>query len=300
MSTLFDWKLEFLKNTFAKTNKKSYENYVLTAIWHKLNNTDIQPVTQQYVKSKNGSHYFIDLFFPQLHFGIECDEQHHQTELNQKKDKEREADVFDVLFAENISDNNLFRISIKNSFDDLNKQINDCVSAINQKIGEGNFDKWKSPDEKAEKVLKEKRLTTDENVVYRTISQLSKCFGRNYENGTQRGYYKLNDQYQLWCPHLAIKKKGMLMPGTKSDYLNEISKDGEIITEFNINESNHIDHPERERVTFAKSKNVLGEYGYRFVGVYKYSHNDVYGRLVLKRTSKEFNLSIFFNSERKV
>ncbi len=36
-----DKKLEYLVKTFSRTNKKDYENYILTGIWHMLNRWNI-------------------------------------------------------------------------------------------------------------------------------------------------------------------------------------------------------------------------------------------------------------------
>ncbi|MGN6714389.1 AbaSI family restriction endonuclease [Anaerocolumna jejuensis] len=39
--------------TFSRTKRKDYENYILTAIWHKIHNNNIQPFTQRYTKLNN-------------------------------------------------------------------------------------------------------------------------------------------------------------------------------------------------------------------------------------------------------
>lgn len=43
-------KKEFVLKQLAKTNKKNYENYVITRIFHLLNDLDIKFITQQYFK----------------------------------------------------------------------------------------------------------------------------------------------------------------------------------------------------------------------------------------------------------
>lgn len=42
-------KKEYIIRQIAKTNKKNYENYVVTRIFHLINRLDIKFVTQQYV-----------------------------------------------------------------------------------------------------------------------------------------------------------------------------------------------------------------------------------------------------------
>ena len=72
-----DAKRDYLVRTFSRTKRKDYENYILNAIWHKLDRSDIQPVTQQFIKRSDGKYALVDLYFPQLNIGIECDEAHH-------------------------------------------------------------------------------------------------------------------------------------------------------------------------------------------------------------------------------
>lgn len=51
---MYDEKREYLIKTFSRTKRKDYENYILTAIGHRIHNNNIQPVTQQYIKLNNG------------------------------------------------------------------------------------------------------------------------------------------------------------------------------------------------------------------------------------------------------
>ena len=73
-------KLTYLAKTLSRTNRKDYENFVINAIWNRLGRDDIQPVSQQYVRNHADARRFIDLYFPQLNIGIECDEGHHQRQ----------------------------------------------------------------------------------------------------------------------------------------------------------------------------------------------------------------------------
>ena len=49
-------KREYLIKTLSRTKRKDYENYVIGAIWHRLNNLEIKPVSQQYVKRSDGKY----------------------------------------------------------------------------------------------------------------------------------------------------------------------------------------------------------------------------------------------------
>ena len=45
-------KANYLIKTLSRTKRKDYENYVINAIWNRLANDNIKPVTQQYVFNK--------------------------------------------------------------------------------------------------------------------------------------------------------------------------------------------------------------------------------------------------------
>jgi len=92
--------------------RKDYENYVINAIWNKLNDPELKPVSQQYIQKPDGGHYFIDLYFPQLHIGVEIDEAHHLFAENQKSDKERTATIFDVIRQVTLKESEILRVSV--------------------------------------------------------------------------------------------------------------------------------------------------------------------------------------------
>jgi hypothetical protein len=75
-------RLDYLAKTFSNNHThKIYENYVVNAIWNRIGNPNLKPVTQQYVlrNDESGKHYaLIDLYFPDLNIGIECDEGYHK------------------------------------------------------------------------------------------------------------------------------------------------------------------------------------------------------------------------------
>ena len=70
-----DEKVRYLIKTLSRTKRKDYENYVVNAIWNRINKK-IRPITQQYVYNPKDDrrHYFIDLYFPLINMGVECDE----------------------------------------------------------------------------------------------------------------------------------------------------------------------------------------------------------------------------------
>ena len=51
---IMDSKVIYLAKTLSRTKRKDYENYVVNAIWNRINDSRLVPVSQQYVKSNNG------------------------------------------------------------------------------------------------------------------------------------------------------------------------------------------------------------------------------------------------------
>ncbi|MGH4036997.1 MAG: AbaSI family restriction endonuclease [Sphaerochaeta sp.] len=130
------YKKNYIIKSFSRTNKKNYENYVITRIWHKLDNLNLKPVTQQYVNCKE-KYYLIDLYFPQINFAIEVDEEHHKNQFD--KDELRMDDIISTIKTDKtvddfINEKELFRridVSDECSLDNINKQIDEVVKHIN-------------------------------------------------------------------------------------------------------------------------------------------------------------------------
>ena len=66
----------------AKSKHTVMENYVLDRIHHRLNDYSIRFDTQHSVKAAS-KNYRIDMYFPDFNIGIEVDEGHHKTQLQE-------------------------------------------------------------------------------------------------------------------------------------------------------------------------------------------------------------------------
>ena len=98
-----------------------------------MNNPGLVPVTQQYVKGNEGEYYFIDLYFPQLKIGIECDEGYHGAREQKALDLERELTILDVLKQVDDRDYLPLHVDVTRSFDEVEAQINAHVATIRRK-----------------------------------------------------------------------------------------------------------------------------------------------------------------------
>lgn len=256
-------KLEYLIKTLSRTKKKDYENYVVNSIYQKLNNYDIKPVTQQYVKTSDDNYRLIDLYFPQINVGVECDESHHE---NQKEaDKIRTLSIEKKLSARMIgNDYKEFRIDVNKPFEQVNAEIDSVVSEIKEIINGTLVEPW---EEKIfDSILEKKELSINDNYrFYKVVDVLNNLFFFNYNpNFSFRSFfkYKKDENIKLWFP--TITDKGKI---NKNGWINEINDDWTIITETNIDwNEESASLSDEYRIIFAKIVDEFGRKSYRYIG----------------------------------
>lgn len=129
-------KLDYISKQFSKARHKKYEHYVITRIWHLLNNLSLKFVTQQYVSRPDGR-AMTDMFFPQLKLHIEVDEGYHKKDKQIEWDKLREIDII------NINNHEILRVDVTKGIKDVNLRINEIVNIIKgKKQNVENFSEW--------------------------------------------------------------------------------------------------------------------------------------------------------------
>ena len=116
--------MEYITRHLSRAEKKRFEHYVVSRIWHQLDDLSIKFVTQQYVRRPNGR-ALTDLFFPQIETHIEIDEPHHfkQKELDQL----RELDII------NATNHTILRVDVQSSIQSINKRITEIVNILKEK-----------------------------------------------------------------------------------------------------------------------------------------------------------------------
>ena len=279
----------------VRTKRKAYENFIVNAIYTKVGNAELMPVTQQYVKNPNDSrgYYLLDLYFPQINFGVEIDEGYHCNEANQLKDEEREEAIKCAIECEEeriaIYAQNADGCWRKRLYGEICADIDRIVAIIKAKIvAKGGVD-WVTNDEKIEAVKNSGVFDIEDNVSYRTITEIYNICGGSRRNGKpvdslQRAYLKLNDNYHLWVPTLAVEiSKDKYV--SKHDYHNLLNEDKTIITERSLEkpfgESKHCttpqacnnckkcEDPSTFRVVFLRARDMFGKPSIMFIGVFK-------------------------------
>lgn len=275
-------KLEYLALMLnQRTNGKKYENFVINAIYAKVDNLDLIPVTQKYVKNPNypesdsKKYYLLDLYFPQLNYGIEVDEPAHEKQANQELDKIRENDILDAIEGCIIR-----RIEIGkdektlDTIEKVNEQVNEKVIEIKKLIAEKKEQlSWMDEETQKKEVLSKGVFDVNDGVTYKGISEIySSIVGHSVAN-LGKGFVKLNKPYKLWCPYLAIQlDDGTVI--TRNGWKNTLNEDRSIIEEIPKDmEKYGEDGPWNEngikRIVFMHVQNNFGIDEVRFLGVFE-------------------------------
>lgn len=283
-------KLTHLVRTLSRTQHKDYESYVVNAVWNRLGDSEIKPVTQQYVAAgPTGSRHFIDLYFPQVNIGIECNEPFHQG--TREHDKQRTAAIFDVL-RQVRPDSGYEQLDIDvvdpdtghlRSLEELDAEIDRAVGRIRDAVralrDNGTFEPW-NPDieDPVAAVQALDHLSVEDDIPFRTqVQACNALFGDDYApkalrssclrtQGLRRVY---GDEFKVWFPKAELDGKAV-----REGWHDVLSKDGLSIAEYNDefdavgpdgeNASGH------KRVVFIQTRDPLtGANSYRFVGVFE-------------------------------
>lgn len=273
---MYDQRFQYLVKTLSRTKRKDYENYVINAIWNRLDDVTIKPASQWFVKSDNGWH-LIDLYFPQINFGIECDEGYHKK--NDANDKRRELTLIEVLSAVDQYGYEAFHIDVTRPLAEIEQRIDECAVRIKGLVGQrrlsGDFIEWVDVD-LSKRFHNNHLISAADDILFPTIASVVNSLMRLSKKAYQRGYFTpegLDPQYKFWFPQLEVDGQSQAF-----GWHNSLSQDGMIITEYNEDVDKNLSSWKKRglessldftRVTFAKVQDpVTGTRSYRFVGVF--------------------------------
>tara|TARA_B100000767_G_scaffold181144_1_gene169067 strand:+ start:386 stop:1249 length:864 start_codon:yes stop_codon:yes gene_type:complete len=278
-------KKEYIRRQISRTNKKDYENYVITRVIHGIDDLNVKFVTQQYVKRPNGRG-LADLYFPQINYFIEIDEGHHLNQI--ETDRVRDADFEDATgFKPKRID-----VATK-SIEEINGQIDKVTKEIKALIQDkkraNQWSDWDISNEmNPDKWIAKKKIHVDDKVAFRKIVDGCKCMGLNYAGYQRAGAnHPYEENTLIWFPKLYLNK----------EWANDFDEEKGVILEKNIESdekrkahvNTRLNDKRQRRIVFARVKGMLGDVQYRFRGVFildKMASNHEKG-LVWKRVSKE-------------
>ena len=295
-------KFDYLAHMFnIRTNGKKYENFIINAIYNRVNNKELVPVTQQYVRNVNDTrrYYLLDLYFPQINYGIEVDEGQHLSKINIYNDKERENAIKQAISCEE------GRIAVFNadrtikSLNEIEEQIDKQVARINELISEkerrdNQSLKWQTNDELKQLIINKGIFSTSDEVEYSGITEIYNITGHKAKQ-LRRCFMKLNKNFYLWVPTLAIKL-GEGVVKSVNNYENYLTEDWSEIIEIDKTGKRFETKPgdyceDRKRVVFMKMKDRFGRNCVKFIGVFQAEYADVEDD-VLRRHYKRFSESV--------
>lgn len=258
-------KFKYISRQLARAQHKKDENYVVSRVWHHLNDLDIKFITQQYVIRDNGSHALTDMYFPQFGIHIEVNEPYH---LNQVEQDRRRAD--DIIRS---TQHDIKMISTGDAVgvEDINKQVDKVVALLRElkqsKIRGGSFVPW-DPERESnpDLYIGKGYISLADNVEFDFSWQAASCFGKRYTIMRRGGVnHPVEHKALIWFPKL-YENEG---------WINSISDDETQITERAVNPVDTSKHVRREmnserceRIVFARVKGPLGDVMYKFKGRY--------------------------------
>lgn len=250
----------------AKLAHKPTESYVISRIWHRLDDIRVRFVLQQYVKRANG-YALADLYLPQLNMIVEVNEEYHETDEQKIRDAIRNAEVTDATKAD------LFVIKASGDLDEIHKQVDDIVAEIRKRIsdqGENFLPCDYSITRSTPEYYKSRgyfKVSTEDWLT--NVDDIAAVFGTKPKH---RGYLRAaavavpnkTDEI-VWWPQLNHKV-----------WSNELSEDGMYIYEYNKkSEEERAKHiaqwinSKQKRITFMKHFAYGVLEAYDFVGVFQ-------------------------------
>ena len=318
-------KIKYISEMLNKRTKgKDYENFVINQIYARIDNPELEIVTQKCVRptksidTKNltkvgKNHYLIDLYFPQINFAIEVDEGHHENVENQFNDKQREN-----LIKGSVScDIKRIKIckpgkKIPQNYDDIIQQIKEMVVEIKGKISKWEKDnnqklRWITNDEKIKRVKECKVFDACEAIHFGGITRVLNLLSETKNYNKYQRCVKNFDIYSIWIPVLSVRLDDGTVK-TANGWKNFINEDKDEIIEYPSDEkyNRKLDTYKapagscppkwgsRKRVVFMKMKDDFGNNCCRFLGVFKSDHIE-YERGKQKRVYKRIATTIAFD-----
>lgn len=295
------YKLNYISRLFQRASKKRTEHYVISRIWHLLDNYDLKMVPQQYVSRGKTNYALTDIYFPQLSIHVEVNEPaHYDNENKINKDDKRNTEI------ETKTGHKVFVIDCRQNLEGIHSQISKLIEAINfeanrQKTNQ-TFKPWRPENEHNPTYWKNKgSFSISDEVSLRTIEDICILFNVDPKK-TKRGYLRKGG-----IKHPVFQSLTIWWPseGQRSGWKNNYDEINGVITETHSDPEKKIGHLNslkkvlETRVVFFHYKDILGLKNYKFVGVFINDHsrsNAIIGT-VWTKIGDNFNL---INSEFKL
>lgn len=318
---------EYLVRTLSRrTVGKKYENFVINYIWAALADDSLRPVTQQYVNRRGGNgsgvvdirgertiaedpqRAFVDLYFPQLHLGVECDEGQHVRQA--AADSSRTEDIRSVI-------DDYVELRVQIEVDDAQlavkpesviEQLDSIVQRIRERQTEVDsrgfswaplgYVPWRSATSDWQQVFESGVLRASDGYLFRHNGEIREIFGAGDGQATPSNFTTNVETdivgHMVWCPTLArVDAHGNFHSTNSAGYVNVVFEDGADVvigqSRAEAPDDEAVDPSERNppsgrsvaewttqekwdfgrRITFVRTTDALGRKGFKFLGVFK-------------------------------
>lgn len=270
---------EYILRRLSKLAHKKWELFIISRILHKLDDPDIEFVTQQYIARKDGTRAMTDMYFPQFALHLEIDEAQHLDEKHVQADKRRSEDIISV------TNHKIHRIQVVRKtkkgavkylpLEDIKKETDKFIVDLRElkstQIKNDEFVKWDFEGYyNPKKYIERGYIDVAQNVLFKKQVDALRCFGFTGK-GWQRGAWSVGDGSGdlLWFPRLY----------EVDEWDNELVDDGKVIFERPkspkagewTKESQQNNYDKGNRITFARVRDTFGHTLYRYVGTFKYN-----------------------------
>ena len=274
---------DYILRNFSKIQLKKWELYIITRIVHLLNDSEIEFVCQQFIKTRDGKRYLADLCFPSLKLYYEIDEAQHGSDQHKIKDEHRQREIIDAtdfiekrisIFDKNKNDRNI---------NEINKEVEEFIAFVQKRkkqfISKGNFIPWDYETKFSPAPhLKRGYIDVKDNVVFSNHRDALRCFG--YKKGHyQRAVWRIKgSNKEVWFPKLY----------RNNTWNNSLSNDFKKIIMKRNNNAKIKRRKKREFIVFAHYKDLLGQIVYKFLGEFhtSFKESDNYQHAFIRKKTK--------------
>jgi len=256
--------LDYYARMLQKIQTKKHEVYAISRIIHRLDDPEIELVTQQAVHSSKGL-ALLDLYFPQFSLAVEVDELHHFAAQGKAADRAREQRVLDLASLKFVR----LGIGTLETRDAFRRTVDDFIDAIRgQKenaVAAGSFVPFSyGSRHDPEHWIARGGLTIDDDAQMQRMHNVIRLFGRRHENW-RRATLNLKDGRQVWMPILAQE-----VSPKRKDWENRLIDGGRTIVERRLGDRTAGTYDRGERIVFARFRDpVFGSVYYRFLGAFR-------------------------------
>ena len=267
-------KTDYILRSLSKIRHKKWELFVISRIIHKLDDDEIEFVTQQLVRLDDGKRALTDLYFPQFGIHLEVNEAQHFQPKHIKDDERRNQSIVALTEHEvhriDVADGDgkyLDLSAVKVKVDEFVIMLKSLKEALRQ---DGSFQPWdlnKKFDPKT--YIKAGFVDVGQGAYFRYQKDALECFG--YKGGHyQQGAWKIpNSNDRIWFPRLyeieewdnSLSADGLtITEKPKSDWAKELIK---------LGFEKGFTSEQGKRIVFARESNALGVVLYRYVGSFE-------------------------------